>query len=179
MIENPESSNPCRWLLDSGFACASLRRPGMTKWVRYDPFHGIAILGDLFPRPAPLPAELVTACRPPAGASALRTDAAPGAAARISRQSSAPVGATLARGDTDRHRTVACHPAVNGYAAGAVDVTVADLDAETGVGITGAAVRDDPDAPAAVERRTGLRCIGRNCDCDCHESPNGWMRHHL
>ena len=30
MIENPESSNPCRWLLDSG---ASLRRPGMTKWM--------------------------------------------------------------------------------------------------------------------------------------------------
>jgi len=32
MIENPESSNHCRWLPDSGFACASLRRRGTTKW---------------------------------------------------------------------------------------------------------------------------------------------------
>jgi len=33
MIENPESSNHCCGSLDSGFACASLRRPGMTKWM--------------------------------------------------------------------------------------------------------------------------------------------------
>ena len=31
VIANPESRNHHRWLLDSGFACASLRRPGMTK----------------------------------------------------------------------------------------------------------------------------------------------------
>jgi len=30
--KNPESSNLGRWLLDSGFASASLRRPGMTNW---------------------------------------------------------------------------------------------------------------------------------------------------
>jgi hypothetical protein len=33
MIENPESSNHCCGLLDSGFACALLRRPGMTNWM--------------------------------------------------------------------------------------------------------------------------------------------------
>jgi hypothetical protein len=33
VIEKPESGNHHRRLLDSGFACASLRRPGMTKWM--------------------------------------------------------------------------------------------------------------------------------------------------
>ena len=33
MIENPESSNPAAGYWIPGFACASLRRPGMTKWM--------------------------------------------------------------------------------------------------------------------------------------------------
>jgi hypothetical protein len=105
----------------------------------------------------------------------------PSAAARASRQSSAPVGTPIARGDTDRDRTVAGHPAANRQAAGAVDDTVAYLDAEAGAGITGAALRDDLHGPAAIERRTSLRRIGREGARNCYgqQRPNGGRRHHF
>jgi hypothetical protein len=116
-----------------------------------------------------------TACRPSAGAGAPRAHAMPSAAARACGQSSTPVGPLFAGGDTDTNGAVASHPAANGHTAGAIDVSVANLDAEAGTGIARAALRHDLDGPAAVERRSSARCVGGggSHNCDGRDGPNG------
>jgi hypothetical protein len=97
------------------------------------------------------PSVSPTACRPSAGARASRAYAAPSPAARACGQSSAPAGIRTAGGDADINGAVAGHPATNRNAAGAIDDTVADLDAEAGVGIAAATLRHDLHRPATVE----------------------------
>jgi pimeloyl-ACP methyl ester carboxylesterase len=56
-------------------------------------------------------------------------------------------------------KAVASHPAANGHTAGAVDVTVADLDAEAGTGIAGAALRHDLDGPSRPSNDVRARAL--------------------